>query len=110
MFCPYCKTQLPDGIQFCPKCGQNLTNSFVTTDNTNKYWNDVDSLNDANENQYLNAIREAKNNVRAKKVSVVRTIALFGMVVSVLILTVVALNTNCQKNLANVSQVLFQRF
>lgn len=99
MICPYCKTKLPDGSQFCPKCGQTIGDSFSNIEKTNKYWKDVDSLNDANENERLTAIRKAKSEAQAKTVSIMCKVIIFVAVVAALALAVFALNVNRQKKL-----------
>lgn len=99
MICPYCKTNLPDGSQFCSKCGQTIINSSDHTDNTNNYWRDVDTLNDANENERLTAIRKAKSEAQAKTASVTRRVIIAALLLVAITLSTIALNASSQKKL-----------
>lgn len=99
MICPYCKANLPDGSQFCSKCGQAI---IITdnTDNTNKYWKDVDTLNDANEQERLSAIHKAKSEAQAKTVAFTCKIIAFAAVVVVFVVATIFMNASSQKKLA----------
>lgn len=99
MICPYCKTTLPDGSQFCSKCGQTIINSSDHTDNTNKYWKDVDTLNDANENERLTAIHKAKSEAHAKTAAITRKVIIFAVIVAALVFAAFALNASSQDKL-----------
>lgn len=99
MICPYCKANLPDGSQFCSKCGQTIT-ATDNTANTTKYWQDVDSLNDTNEQERLSAIRRAKLEAQAKAAALTRKIIAFAAVAVVLVLVAISLNASSQKKLA----------
>lgn len=98
MICPYCKANLPDGTQFCSKCGQTIATKDGT-DNTNKYWKDVDTLNDTNEHERLDAIRKAKSEAQAKTAARTRKIIAFAAVVAVLVLAAISLNASSQEKL-----------
>lgn len=98
MICPYCKTNLPDGSLFCSKCGQTIATAD-NTDNTNKYWKDVDTLNDANEQERLSAIQKAKSEVQAKAAAFTGKIIAFAAVAVVLVLAVISLNASSQEKL-----------
>lgn len=101
MICPYCKANLPDGSQFCSKCGQTIATKD-NTDNTNRYWKDVDTLNDANEQDRLSAIRKAKSEAQAKTAAFTRKIIAFAAVAVVLILAAISLNASSQKKLESI--------
>ena len=99
MLCPYCKTQVPDGSQFCPKCGQNAAISSDSTENTNKYWKDVDELNDSNEHERLTMIRKVKSEAQSQTWSTVRRIAIFTILIAMLVVGIFSLNANNEKKL-----------
>ena len=99
MVCPYCHNKLPNGSHFCQKCGQIIKNSSDNTEKTSKYWKDVDTLNNSNENERLSAIRRAKSEAQARIVSITRKIIIVTVVVAVLALALFALNSNSQKKL-----------
>lgn len=99
MICTYCKANLPDGSQFCPKCGQAVAASN-NTDTTNKYWKEVDTLNDANEHERLSAIRKAKSEAQAKTAVFFLKTIVFSTIAAVLILTAIFLNASSQEKLA----------
>lgn len=98
MICPYCKTNLPDGSQFCSKCGQTIATKNGT-DNANKYWKDVDTLNDTNEHDRLDAIRKAKSELQAKMAARTRKIIAFAAIVAILVLARNSLNASSQEKL-----------
>lgn len=98
MICPYCKTNLKAGSQFCQNCGQ----AIVVTDNTehtDKYWKEVDMLNEENEHEYLSIMRNAKSESRSKALSSIFKSIAFVIVVAVVVMGVYAKNVSNQKKL-----------
>jgi len=102
MICPYCKTNVPDGIQFCSKCGQPIANSSGNTDNTSKYWKDVDKLNNANENNRLAIIREVETENKKKRAAASRKVIICLLIVVALSMATYSLYKFNQKRLDGV--------
>jgi len=98
LICPYCKTNLIDGSQFCSKCGQPIV-AADNTDNTDKYWKEVDLLNEENEHEYLSIMRNAKSESRSKALSSILKSIAFVIVVVVVVMGVYAKNVSNQKKL-----------
>ena len=42
MICPYCKSELPDGLQFCSKCGQTIAHQDNQNSASSTYWSAVE--------------------------------------------------------------------
>ena len=42
MICPYCKSELPDGSQFCSKCGQTIAHQDNQNSVSSTYWSAVE--------------------------------------------------------------------
>lgn len=103
MRCPFCKRNIGTSEIFCPYCGQTIKDSSDNTDYTNKYWREVNALNNANENERLRAIRRAKAEAQARTASITRKItiatALIAIVVVAVSLVIFQLNTHSQKKL-----------
>lgn len=103
MKCPYCNSELPDNSNFCDKCGQPIpkaSNYAENTDKIQKYWNDVDTLTDANENQRLKAIYKKKSEEKEKTTAATRNIIVAVAVIALIVISAVSLNANSQKRLA----------
>lgn len=99
MKCQYCGAELNNDARFCNNCGQAVVASSESTSDTNKYWNDVDASNATNEKDYKNAINKAKAEAKAHSLATIRKI-IIAAVVCVVIVSVIAMNSNSQDKLA----------
>ena len=99
MKCKYCNSELNDDALFCDKCGQSVVDSSKNTGVTNKYWTDVDALNDTNEKEYQNAVRKAKAEAKAQSAAIIKKIIIAAVVIVVLVASVTTLNANSQQKL-----------
>lgn len=99
MICPYCKKTLIEGVEFCSKCGQTITNLSENTDNTNRYWKDIDTLNAANERKRLNAIQKSKSEAQARTLSTIRKVIILIVMMVAFVIIVLLLNRSRQEKL-----------
>ena len=99
MKCQYCNAELDENALFCDKCGQSVTDSTKNTDNTNKYWADVEALNNTTAKEHLNTIKNAKAKAKAQSVALIKKIIIATIVVVLLVVSISALNKNSQQKL-----------
>lgn len=74
MKCPYCENTIPDNVQYCPDCGQELLKKETVDGKMTEYWNSVDAQNSrAHEyNKKLeNEIQKAQKKRRQKYICAV---------------------------------------
>ena len=100
MKCHYCGAELDNNAQFCNNCGQAVVTSSESTSDTNKYWNDVDASNATNEKEYKNAVNKAKAEAKAHSLATIGKIIIAAVVVCVIIVSIIAMNSNSQDKLA----------
>ena len=100
MKCQYCGAELDNNAQFCNNCGQAVVTSSESTSDTNKYWNDVDASNATNEKEYKNAVNKAKAEAKAHSLATIGKIIIAAVVVCVIIVSIIAMNSNSQDKLA----------
>lgn len=98
MKCQYCGAEIKEDALFCDNCGQAVADSSKNTGVTNKYWTDVDALNNTNEKEYQNAVRKAKAEAKAHSAAIIKKIIISAVVIVVLVVSVTTLNANSQKN------------
>lgn len=88
MICSYCNAILADDALFCSSCGQAIAAASDRTENTRKFWDDVDSLNASNELERLGAVEKARENAKALK----GKFLMAGLVAVVLVFMVFTMN------------------
>lgn len=82
MICPYCKSELPDGSQFCSKCGQTIAHQDNQNSASSTYWSAVEK-----EVARDDKIRiDAENKIIAKQKKKNRTV-----IVSLITLAIIAI-------------------
>lgn len=84
MNCPYCKTKLPDGSQFCSNCGQSVKNTVDNHGSTSSYWASVEKEKSRDEKKRVDAeneILEKQKNKRRTFITVLSVIGIIGLIV-----------------------------
>lgn len=90
MVCPYCKNILPDGSQFCTKCGQAVGQVDSKLDKSNAYWSQVAEEQKLHHSQYqeiLDDEKEATRRMSVKRLGITISVVLVAVVIGVFVLT-----------------------
>lgn len=66
MICPYCKKEIMNSADFCPECGQDITN-ITHQDQSDSYWKNVNRENIESFKTYNKLINEEKQQIRTRK-------------------------------------------
>lgn len=89
MICPYCNKQVGDNNQFCPECGQKLTQQSAMNQASSDYWASVDRQNEAIENQRLESEAKITAQVRCAKQNITITCLLLAFIALAVVYVVV---------------------
>lgn len=108
MNCPYCNQQISDNIQFCPHCGQTVSNGNGNGNNNkvNTYWNKVNQDDKKRASEYGAVMKEKaqiKNSLRAK--AIIIAIVIIGVAVAGII-AFVNIQADSSKKLEQVKKEL----
>lgn len=82
MNCPYCNKQISDNTQFCPHCGQTVSNGN-NSNKVNSYWDKVNQEDKKRSSEYGAVMKEKaqiKNSLRAK--AIIIAIVIIGVAVA----------------------------
>lgn len=80
MICPYCKTKLPDGSQFCSSCGQTISGAGNQSSTSSSYWNTVEKEVARDEKIRIDAENEIIAKQKKKNRTVVASLIFLGIV------------------------------
>lgn len=100
MLCPYCKTQIPDGTQFCPKCGQTITNQEARSTASSSYWSTVEKEVARDDKIRIDAENELIKKQKRKNRTVIASLITLG-IVGVIVFYFVSIYPSQQYNAAN---------
>ena len=66
MICPYCKKEIAVDAEFCPECGQDISNS-TRQNQSDSYWKNVNREDSERSKEYKNLVNKEKQEVRTRK-------------------------------------------
>lgn len=66
MICPYCKKEIAVDTEFCPECGQDISNS-TRQNQSDSYWKNVNREDTERSKAYKNLVNKEKQEVRTRK-------------------------------------------
>jgi len=79
MNCPYCKTKLPDGSQFCSNCGQTISKSDEQSSASSSYWSTVEKEVARDEKIRTDAENELLQKQKKKNRTVIASLIALGI-------------------------------
>lgn len=100
MNCPYCKTKLADGSQFCSNCGQTISRSVEQSSAYSSYWRAVEKEVARDEKIRIDAENEFLQKQKKKNRIVIAFLIAFG-IIGVIIFYYVSIYPSQQYNVAN---------
>lgn len=80
MICPYCKNELSDGSQFCPKCGQMIAHQNHQSTASSSYWNTVEKEVARDDKIRIDAENELIRKQKKKNRTVITSLIALGIV------------------------------
>lgn len=99
MKCKYCGAEIKPENPFCDRCGQHIDEISKSTVATNKYWKDIDALNNADEKKFQEAINKAKVEKRKRKFSRIIKLVIAAVIGIGVIITINILDSSSQEKL-----------
>lgn len=84
MICPYCKTNLSDGSQFCSKCGQTISPQGEQSTASSSYWNAVEKEVARDDKIRIDAENEFIRKQKKKTRTIIASLIAFGIVVIII--------------------------
>lgn len=100
MNCPYCKTKLPDGLQFCSTCGQTISKSDMQSSASSSYWSTVEQEVARNEKIRTDTENKLLQKQKEKNRIVITSLIVLG-IIGVIIFYYVSIYPSQQYTAAN---------
>lgn len=69
MICPYCKHEILVNAEFCPECGQKITNN-TSQNQVSSYWENVNRKNIGRSKEYRDIVTKDRHEIRIRKIKV----------------------------------------
>lgn len=79
MNCPYCKKIIPDGVVYCPECGQAVSYNSDNLQEVNDYWEKIQNEDDGVEQILKEVLVNKKKVHKENKKTIIITVIAIGI-------------------------------